>query len=51
MKLLAAWLLAFEPTNVFFSGILHKEPFMLLAEGLVAFGGPSLQKNVCVCVR
>jgi hypothetical protein len=43
--LITAWLLAFEPTNVFFSGILHKEPFMLLAEGLVAFGGAVLWKR------
>jgi hypothetical protein len=42
---ITAWLLAFEPTNVFFSGILHKEPFMLLAEGLVAFGGAVLWKR------
>jgi hypothetical protein len=43
--LITAWLLAFEPTNVFFSGILHKEPFMLLAEGLVAYGGAVLWKR------
>ncbi len=36
---LAAWLLAFEPTNVFFSSFLHKEPLMMLGEGLVAYGG------------
>lgn len=39
---LAAWIVAFEPTHVFFSGILHKEPFMFLAEGLLAFGGARL---------
>jgi hypothetical protein len=39
---IAAWLLALEPTSVFFSGLLHKEPFMFLAEGLVVFGGAVL---------
>ena len=43
--LIAAWVLALEPTNVFFSGILHKEPLMYLAEGLVAFGGAVLWKR------
>src|SRR4051794_19535838 len=38
----AAWIVAVEPTHVFFSGILHKEPFMFLAEGLIAFGGARL---------
>lgn len=42
---LAALILAVEPANVFFSGILHKEPFMMLAEGLVAFGGALLWKR------
>jgi hypothetical protein len=43
--LIAAWVLAFEPANVFFSGILHKEPFMFLAEGLVVYGGARLWKR------
>jgi hypothetical protein len=43
--LITTWVLAFEPTNVFFSGILHKEPFMLLAEGMVAYGGARLWKR------
>jgi hypothetical protein len=34
----AAWLLAFEPTGVFFSTLIHKESLMTLASGLVAFG-------------
>jgi hypothetical protein len=42
---IAAWLLAFEPTSVFFSGILHKESNMFLAEGLVAFGGARMWKR------
>jgi hypothetical protein len=42
---ITAWILAFEPTGVFFSGILHKEPFMMLAEGMVAYGGARLWKR------
>jgi hypothetical protein len=42
---ITAWVLALEPTNVFFSGILHKEPFMMLAEGLVAYGGARVWKR------
>ena len=42
---ITAWILAFEPTGVFFSGILHKEPFMMLAEGSVAYGGARLWKR------
>jgi len=41
----AAWLLAFEPASVFFSTLLHKEPNMMLAEGLVAFGGAAMWKR------
>jgi hypothetical protein len=41
----AAWLLAFEPGNVFFSTLLHKEPNLLLAGGLVAFGGAAMWKS------
>jgi hypothetical protein len=43
--LVTAWVLALEPANVFFSGILHKEPFMMFAEGLVAYGGARLWKR------
>jgi hypothetical protein len=43
--LIAAWLLALEPTSVFFSGLIHKEPLMFLAEGMVAFGGAVLWKR------
>lgn len=42
---ITAWLLALEPTNIFFSSILHKEPLMFLAEGAVAFGGAVLWKR------
>ena len=43
--LIAAWVLALEPANVFFSSLLHKEPLMYLAEGLVVFGGAVLWKR------
>ena len=43
--LIAAWFLAFEPANVFFSTLLHKEPNMMLAGGLVAFGGACMWKS------
>jgi hypothetical protein len=43
--IIAAWVLALEPTNVFFSSLLHKEPLMYLAEGLVVFGGTMLWKR------
>jgi hypothetical protein len=42
---IVAWVLALEPANVFFSSLLHKEPLMYLAEGLVAFGGAVLWKR------
>lgn len=43
--IIAAWVLALEPTGVFFSGLIHKEPIMFLAEGMVAFGGAILWKR------
>jgi hypothetical protein len=43
--LIAAWLLALEPTNVFFSSLIHKEPLMYMAEGMVAFGGAVIWKR------
>jgi len=42
---IAAWVLALEPSGIFFSSLLHKESSMLLAEGLVAFGGARLWKG------
>lgn len=42
---LAMVLLALEPTNIFFSTILHKESLMFLATGLVAFGGALLWRR------
>jgi hypothetical protein len=35
---LAAWLLSLEVASLFFNGLLHKEPLMELASGLVVFG-------------
>jgi hypothetical protein len=43
--MIAAWVLALEPASIFFSGILHKEPFMMLAEGLATYGGARLWKK------
>jgi len=43
--LIAAWVLALEPTNMFFSSLIHKEPLMYMAEGMVAFGGAVLWKR------
>lgn len=39
---IAAWATMLEPSSIFFSSFLHKEPFMLLGAGLVAFGGGKL---------
>ena len=36
--LASGWILALEPNNVFFSGILHKEAPMLLGEAIVILG-------------
>ena len=42
---IALWILALEPANIFFSSLLHKEPLMYLAEGLVVYGGAVLWKR------
>lgn len=34
----AAWVLAFEPAGIFFSGLVHKESLTLLAVGMVGLG-------------
>jgi hypothetical protein len=39
---LTAWLLAFEPASIFFNSEIHKEPVMVLATGLVVFGGTKI---------
>lgn len=36
--IVCGWILALEPSNVFFSGVLHKEAPMLLGEALVILG-------------
>jgi hypothetical protein len=43
---LTAWLLALEPASIFFSQVLHKEPFMFLAIGLVVFGGTKIWQRL-----
>ncbi len=43
---IAAWCLAFEPSNIFFNSEIHKEPLMELAAGLAAFGGVWLWKRL-----
>ena len=42
---LAAWVLAFEPANLFFNSALHKEPLMVLASGLVVLGGTKIWRT------
>jgi hypothetical protein len=42
---IAAWVVALEPANVFFSGVVHKEPLMFLSEGLLAYGGAKMWKR------
>lgn len=44
-SVVAMWLLAFEPASIFFSSLLHKEAAMMLAIGLVAFGGTKIWKR------
>lgn len=39
---LGAWVLALEPAGIFFSSILHREPLLVLASGLVVFGGTKI---------
>jgi hypothetical protein len=43
---IAAWVLAFEPGSIFFNSALHKEPLMLLASGLVVYGGTKLWRRL-----
>jgi hypothetical protein len=43
--LIVIWILAFEPSNIFFSSILHKEPLLMLATGLVLIGGVRIWKS------
>jgi hypothetical protein len=43
---LAAWVFAFEPASIFFNSALHKEPLMVLASGLVVFGGSKMWRRL-----
>jgi hypothetical protein len=43
---LAAWLLALEPTALFYNSALHKEPNMELASGLIVFGGMMIWRRL-----
>jgi hypothetical protein len=36
---ITAWVLALEPTSLFFSSLLHKESFLIFAGGLTVYGG------------
>lgn len=42
---LCAWILALEPTNVFFSGVLLKESPMMLAEAVVILGAVRMYQH------
>ena len=42
---LSMWMLALEPANIFFSTLLHKEANMILATGLVVYGGAVLWRR------
>lgn len=42
----AAWCLAFEPSNIFFNTEIHKEPLLELAAGIAAFGGVWIWKRL-----
>src|SRR5437763_205475 len=41
-----AWVLALEPASIFFNSGLSKEPLMLLASGLVVFGGTKIWRRM-----
>lgn len=43
---IAAWILAFEPSSIFFNTEIHKEPLLELAAGLVAFGSVWVWKRL-----
>jgi len=43
---ITAWVVAFEPASIFFNSLLHKEPLMVLATGLVVFGGSKLWRRL-----
>ncbi len=39
---MGAWVLALEPASIFFNSFLHREPLLVLASGLVVFGGAKI---------
>jgi hypothetical protein len=39
---LGMWVLALEPASIFFNSILHREPLLVLASGLVVLGGAKI---------
>lgn len=39
---IGAWVIALEPANIFFNSILHREPLLVLASGLVVLGGTKI---------
>ncbi len=41
-----AWVLALEPAGIFFNSLLHREPLLVLASGLVAFGGAKIWEKL-----
>jgi hypothetical protein len=43
---ITAWVLAFEPASIFFNSILHKEPLMELAGGLMVFGASKIWRRL-----
>jgi hypothetical protein len=43
---ITAWLLAIEPASIFFNSILHKEPLMELASGLMVFGASKVWRRL-----
>lgn len=43
---IGAWVLAVEPASVFFNSILHREPLLVLASGLVVFGGAKVWRSL-----
>jgi len=43
---LTGWLLALEPASIFFSQVLHKDPLMMFASGLVVFGGTKVWRRL-----
>jgi hypothetical protein len=40
------WVLAIEPASIFFNSILHKEPLMELASGLMVFGASKVWRRL-----